>query len=366
MKLVDLTHQLLSLQSELNQAITQVLQSGHFSQGHSVSSFEAQFAEAHQTHHCIALNSGTSALHAILKSLDIKQNDQVIIPTNTCFPTAEAVCMTGATPLFVDCEDDYFNIAPDQIEQVITPRTKALIAVHLYGQSAQMDAIKEITDKHDLLLIEDCAQAHMASFNGTMVGNFGVAGAFSFYPTKNLGAFGEGGAVVTNNPELAKRIRAYKNHGSYKKNVHEFFGHNYRMDSLQAAILSVKLKYLKRWTNKRRENAHYYMECLSDCKQVKLPKQHPKAYHVFHQFVIRAQHRDKLQEFLLKNDIETAIHYPIPCHLQPALRQLDYAEGSFPVSEQLANEILSLPVAEHINKADVDRVCQCIKKFYRG
>jgi dTDP-4-amino-4,6-dideoxygalactose transaminase len=365
-KLVDLNHQLQSIRSELNQTITQTLQAGHFSEGQLVYAFESQFSQTHQSSHCIALNSGTSALHAILMSLNIGTGDQVLLPTNTCFPIAEAVCMTGATPVLVDCEEKYYSIDPDQIEQAITPRTKAIIAVHLYGQAAQVDAIKKITDLHDLHLIEDCAQAHMASFDDIMVGNFGVAGAFSFYPTKNLGAFGEGGAVLTNQPDLADRVRALKNHGSYQKNVHEFIGHNYRMDSIQAAILSVKLKYLKRWTNKRRENAQYYMECLSDCEQVKLPKEQPKAYHVFHQFVIRAQQRDKLQSFLLKNGVETAVHYPIPCHLQPAFKHLGYTEGSFPISEQLAKEILSLPVAEHINKADVDHICQCIKNFYLG
>ncbi len=365
MKLLDLSIQYQPLQTELNQAITSVLLSGHFSEGPLVAGFETQFAQSHQSTDCIALNSGTSALHAILLSLNITSGNEVILPTNTCFPTAEAVRMTDATPVFIDCEDSYYNIHPGQIESAITKQTKAIIAVHLYGQPARMDAIKSIADKYGLHLIEDCAQAHLASFDGTMVGNFGIAGAFSFYPTKNLGAYGEGGAVVTNDIRLAEKVRALKNHGSTKKNLHEFIGHNYRMDSIQAAILSVKLKYLERWTNQRRENAACYYENLSDIGDVIMPGQHPLAKHVFHQFVIRTKRRDQLQSYLLDKGIESAVHYPIPCHLQPALLHLGYKKGDFPVSEELSNEILSLPIAEHIKQQDVECICNHIKSFFK-
>jgi len=297
-------------------------------------------------------------------SQDIGAGNEVILPTNTCFPTAEAVCMTGARPVFVDCEEDYYNIDSDQIEHVISENTRAIIAVHLYGQPAQMDRIKTIAQSQNLHLIEDCAQAHAASFNGTMVGNFGIAGAFSFYPTKNLGAFGEGGAVVTNNKDLAEHIRAFKKHGSSTKNLHEFIGHNYRMDSIQAAILSVKLKYLERWTNQRRENAACYYENLSGIGDLTLPQQHPLANHVFHQFVIRTRRRHDLQEHLKKNGIESAVHYPIPCHLQPALDHLNYKPGAFPISEQLSKEILSLPVAEHLQPEDISFIGDVITKFF--
>ncbi len=366
MKLVDLNHQLQSIRSELQQAISQVLESGYFSEGSFVSTFETEFAQAVQSSHCVALNSGTSALHTILRSLDITSGDDVICPSNTCFATVEAICIAGATPVLVDCEAAYYNIDPDQIVKAITPQTKAIIAVHLYGQPAQMNKIKEIADRHQLQLIEDCAQAHLATFDGTMAGNFGIAGAFSFYPTKNLGAFGEGGAVVTNQVKLADRIRAFKNHGSYQKNLHEFIGHNYRMDSIQAAILSVKLKYLKEWTQVRKRNAELYFEFLSDLPEVTLPKIHPRASHVFHQFVIRTKDRELLKEHLTKSNIETAIHYPIPCHLQPALSYLGYKKGDFPVSEKLSNEILSLPVAEHQTSDNIKTISDSIRKFFRG
>ncbi len=364
MKFHNLSSQYRSLQKEINQAVTQVLQSGHFSEGNEISRFESQFANTHLSPYCIALNSGTSALHTILKSLDITSGHQVIVPTNTCFPTVEAIYMTGAQPLLVDCEPDYYNIDPGQIESVINENTKAIVAVHLYGQPAQMDKIRNIADKHNLLLIEDCSQAHLASFNGTMVGNFGIASAFSFYPTKNLGAFGEGGAVVTNDASLNNKIRAFKNHGSSTKNVHEFIGHNYRMDSIQAAILSVKLKHLQKWTERRRKNAQHYLELLADCHEIVLPATHPKSFHVYHQFVIRVQKRDQLQQFLQRQGIETAIHYPIPCHLQPALSHLGYRKGSFPIAEMLVNQILSLPVAEHLTHPDIGYICDRIKKFY--
>lgn len=267
--------------------------------------------------------------------------------------------------MFVDCENAYYNIDPDQIESAVTQETKAIIAVHLYGQSAQMHKIKHIADKHRLHLIEDCAQAHLASYGGIPVGNFGIAGAFSFYPTKNLGAYGEGGAVVTNNQTIADKIRAMKNHGSIKKNVHEFIGHNYRMDSLQAAILSVKLKYLDQWTDRRQKSAALYYEFLSDIQGLILPGQHPKAKHVYHQYVIRTHKRDQLQKYLDKCDIETAIHYPIPCHLQPAFSHLPYSKGSFPICEKLSQEVLSLPIAEHLVEDDISYVSDCIKKFFK-
>lgn len=365
MKLINLYSQYLSIQPEIDKAINQVQNQAHFSEGPLVSAFESQFTQSHQTRYCIALNSGTSALHSILSVLDITKDHQVILPTNTCFPTAEAVCLSGATPVFVDCEDQYYNIDPEKTESVITENTRAIIAVHLYGQPVQMDKIKNIADKHGLHLIEDCAQAHLASYDNTLVGNFGIAGAFSFYPTKNLGAYGEGGAVVTNDQQIADKIRALKNHGATVKDVHEFIGHNYRMDSLQAAILSVKLKYLNQWTDKRIKNAELYHKYLSDVDGLILPKQHPNAKHVYHQYVIRTSIRDQLQKHLEQCDIETAIHYPIPCHLQPALSHLHYPKGSFPVSKRLAQEILSLPIAEHLEEEEIKRTSDCIKQFFQ-
>ena len=362
--LIDFKRQSHLLSEELEATVKQVLKQGQFIEGPQVGSLESEFKNCHESSYCIALNSGTAALHTIFKCLEINSADQVIVPSNTCFPTVEAVCMTGATPRFVDCESKYYNIDPEKIEEAITKKTRAIVAVHLYGQSAQMDRITDIAKKHDLLLIEDCAQAHLASYDETMVGNFGLAGAFSFYPTKNLGAYGEGGAVITNEENLAHKIRAFKNHGSYTKNVHEFIGHNYRMDSIQAAILSVKLKYLSEWTQIRQRNAKFYQEYLADLPEIILPKTHPKADHVFHQFVITSSSRDALMKHLNQSGIETAIHYPTPCHLQPVLTYLKHKAGDFPVSEQLAQQALSIPIAEHLDKQDIEKVSTKIREFF--
>ena len=361
---LNLKAQYHSIKSEIDQAVMQVLDQGTFSGGRSISQFEKMFAQAHGSKYCIAVNSGTSALHAIILALEIGSGDEVIVPTNTCFPTPEAIRLTGAIPKFVDCEDKYYNIDPLKIEQAVTSRTRAIMAVHLYGQPAQLEEIKHIANKCQLYLLEDCAQAHLATYDRKLVGNFGIASAFSFYPTKNLGAFGEGGAVLCNDLALTKKIRMLINHGSSRKNHHELIGHNYRMDTLQAAILSVKLEHLDDWTNRRRQNAQLYHNQLSNVTELTLPKEAPRTQHSYHQYVVRLKQRDRLKEYLNDREVSTMIHYPIPCHLQKAFVDVTYEPLSLPVSEQHAHEVLSLPIHDQIQEEDVNFVADCIKSFY--
>lgn len=362
---VDLKAQYKSIKPEIDSAIQAVLDSSAFAGGPFVKNFEQSFAEAQEVKYCAAVNSGTSALHVVMMALGIGAGDEVIVPANTFFATPEAVSLAGATPVFVDCEAEYFNIDPQKIEEKITQKTKAIIAVNLYGQPAQLIEIKAIADKHNLLLIEDCAQSHLAALNGQKTGGFGIAGCFSFYPGKNLGAYGEGGAVVTNSEELYEKIQALKDHGSARKYFHDFIGHNYRMEGMQAAILNVKLKYLDEWTNKRRANVVLYNSLLSDVKDVIIPKEMPGAKHVYHLYVVRVKNRDELLKYLSANGIGAGIHYPIPCHLQKAYAHLNYSAGSIPVAELLAGEILSLPMYAELSEASIHFICDTIIQFYK-
>ena len=363
-KFIDLKSQYLSIKEEIDKAIQNVLLDSAFADGPYVQEFEGNFAKAHNAKYCVAVNSGTAALHASLMALDIKQDDEVIVSANTFFSTPLAVTLTGATPVFVDCKSDYFNIDVEKIEYVITKKTKAIITVHLYGQPSSLEDLKSIAEKHNLLLIEDCAQAHLAEYKNKYVGNFGICGCFSFYCGKNLGAYGEGGAIVTNNKDLYDRLKMIKNIGMSRKYYHDVIGHNYRMSGLQGAILNVKLKYLEEWTDIRRKNADLYLEYLSDCKDIILPEEMNNVNHVYHLFVIRTQKRDALQKFLSHHNIETGIHYPIPCHLQKAYDYLNYKIGDFPVTEKLSNEVISLPMSEQLKEEEVKYVSEKIKEFF--
>jgi dTDP-4-amino-4,6-dideoxygalactose transaminase len=300
-----------------------------------------------------------------MMALNIGYGDEVIVPANTFFATPEAVSLTGATPVFVDCEEKYYNIDPEKIEEKITEKTKAIIAVNLYGQPAQLEKIKEITQKHNILLIEDCAQSHLAEFNGKFTGTYGIVGCFSFYPGKNLGAYGEGGAVLTNDEDLYKKMQALKDHGSYRKYYHDMIGHNYRLEGLQGAILNVKLNHLPEWTEKRRKNADLYRKHLEGINGVFVPAEMPEAKHVYHLFVVRVPRREELANFLNENGIYTGIHYPIPCHLQKAYCFLNYQKGSFPISEKYANEILSLPMFAELKEEEIEYVAAKIREFYQ-
>lgn len=360
---IDLKAQYLSIKREIDTAIQEVLNATAFAGGPFVETFEKSFAEAHQAKYCIAMNSGTAALHALLMALEIGRGDEVIVPANTFFATPEAVSLAGATPVFVDCEASYFNIDPGKVEGAITKNTKAIFAVHLYGQPAQLSQLKEISDKYGLILLEDCAQAHLAEYKNKPVGTYGLAGCFSFYPGKNLGAFGEGGAVVTNDEELAYKLSIIRTHGARNKYYHEVIGHNYRMEGMQGAILSVKLAHLENWTEIRRKNAELYRKYLHHLPNIQFPEEMSGGKHVYHLFVIRVDERQAMIDSLEKNGIYTGIHYPVPCHLQKAYEGLRYEKGSMPITEQYASEILSLPMSEQLKESEIQYIAQKIEEF---
>jgi dTDP-4-amino-4,6-dideoxygalactose transaminase len=362
---LDLKEQYQTIRGEITEAVQRVLDSGQYILGPEVQSFEASFAAAHKAPHAITVNNGTSALHIALWALDIGRGDEVILPVNTFIATAEAVMLTGATPVFVD-HDEYYNLDVEQLASRIRRKTKAVTAVHLYGQPARMDAISEITKKHKIHLIEDAAQAHLATFGGKSIGSWGDATGFSFYPGKNLGAYGEGGATITHSDELNTRIRLLRDHGSQSKYNHVVSGHNYRLEALQAAILNIKLKYLPQWTSSRRANAVRYSELLSDCSGIELPKEHPSASAVYHLYVIQADDRDALREDLDTKGISTGLHYPVPLHLQQAFKDLGYREGQFPNAERSAKRIVSLPMYPELQDEQIEYVAQSIREFYGG
>ena len=361
---LDLKSQYLGIKAEIDDAIQQVLDRSAFAAGPFVKSFEEHFAAAHQSRYCVGVNSGTAALHIVMMALEIGPGDEVIVPANTFFATPEAVSLAGARPVFVDHEPDYYNIDVNLIEKAITPRTRAIIAVNLYGQAAQLDAIKAIAEKHRLVLIEDCAQSHLATLNGRSTGTFGLAGCFSFYPGKNLGAYGEGGAVITPDEALYKKLMMLRDHGSAQKYHHDLIGHNYRLEGMQGAILDVKLKHLPQWTEARRRNADLYRQYLAPIREVVTPREMPGARHVYHIFCIRAPRRDELIKYLSDHQIYTGIHYPIPCHLQKAYAGLGYKAGDFPVSEAYAGQLLSLPMCEVLTEEEIVYVCDTIQRFY--
>ncbi len=366
---LDLKAQYQTIKNEVNPAIQEVIENTSFVLGKSVSSFEKNFAEAHDVKFCSGVSSGTAGNHLALWSLDLKAGDEVIIPVNTFIATAWGATLCGAKPVFVDCEPDSYNLDPEKVERVITPNTKAIVAVHLYGQPADMERLKEIADKHNIYLVEDCAQAHLAEYKGKRVGGFGSVSSFSFYPGKNLGAYGEGGAVVTNDSGVAEKVKMRRDHGAVEKYHHVCFGHNYRMDGIQGAVLDVKLKHLEKWTNERRRVAAKYNELLSDVEQIKLPKEMDYAKHVYHLFVIQVedgkQGREKLQNYLTENDIASGLHYPVPLHLQECFSDLGYAKGDFPVAEKLADSILSLPIYPELTNEQISTVAEAIKNFYK-
>jgi len=352
---VDLKAQYLSIKDEIDAAISNVLESSQFVLGKEVSAFEEEFAAYCQAKYGIGVNSGTSALHLALLAADIGPGDEVITVPFTFVATVAAICYTGARPVFVDIEPRSFTMDVTQVEGAITERTRAILPVHIYGQPADMDPIIEIARRHKLLVIEDAAQAHGAEYKGKRVGGLGDLGCFSFYPGKNLGAYGEGGMVVTNDPDYARTVRMLRDWGQEHKYYHDLKGYNYRMEGIQGAILRVKLRHLKEWTEARRTHAVRYNQLLVN-SGVETPLEMPYARHVYHVYAIRTSQREALQKALGEKGIQTGIHYPIPVHLQKAYADLGYRRGDFPHSEQSANEVLSLPIFPEISDAQIREV----------
>ncbi len=360
---VDLKAQYKSIETEVQNAIKKVLDKGDFVLGEELELFEKEFANYCGAKHCIGVASGTEALWLALLALGIKKEDEVITAANTFIATALAITMAGAKPVLVDIDPKTYNIDPNLIEEKITKKTKAIIPVHLYGQPAEMEKINKIAKKYGLFVLEDACQAHGAFYKGKRCGSLGNAAAFSFYPAKNLGAYGDGGAVVTNSTEVAEKIRMLRDYGQKEKYHHLVRGYNSRLDTLQAAILRVKLKKLDEWNKKRIKAAEKYNEMLNHTEAI-LPWVAPGRTHVFHLYVIRIKKRDEIRKYLEQKGIATGIHYPIPIHLQPSFKEIGFQEGSFPVTELYAKEILSLPMYPEIALKQIEYTCEEIKKFF--
>jgi dTDP-4-amino-4,6-dideoxygalactose transaminase len=349
---VDLKAQYLSIKSEIDTAVLKVLESTQFVLGSEVTALEGEFAQYCEADYGIAVNTGTSALHLALLAAGIGPGDEVITVPFTFVATVAAIGYTGATPVFVDIDPVSYTIDVTQIEKAITERTKAILPVHLYGQPADMEPILETARRHGLIVIEDAAQAHGAEYKGRRVGSIGDIGCFSFYPGKNLGAYGEGGMAVTNNPEYANTMCMLRDWGQERRYHHVLKGYNYRMDGIQGAILRVKLRYIEAWTEARRAHAAQYDELLAN-SDVKTPVVMPYSRHVYHVYAVRSPQRAILQQKLQEQGIQTGIHYPIPVHLQPAYADLGYQPGDFPNSELAANEVLSLPMYAELSEEQV-------------
>lgn len=340
----DLKRQYSEIWGEINSVIQKVLQNGQYILGEEVENFEKEFASYCGVRFGIGVASGTDALILAINALGIGKGDEVITVPNTFVSTTDAIARNDANPVFVDIDKESYNIDVTKIEEKITKNTKAIIPVHLYGQPADMDAIVAIAEEHDLFVIEDAAQAHGAEYKGKKVGSLADISAFSFYPSKNLGAFGDGGIVMTNNEEIAAKMKALRNYGQKQKYHHDYIGYNSRLDEIQAAVLRVKLRYLEGWNQLRRKHAKQYNERLQNISGLNVPIEKDYAMHVYHLYVIRCEKRDKIQKVLYSKGIATGIHYPIPIHLQKAYEYLGYREGDFPITEKYSKEILSLPM----------------------
>jgi len=357
--LFNLKEQQSPIREEIDQAVKRVFDNTSFVLGKEVKEFEDNFAQYCNVKHCIGVSSGADALYLSMKALGIKQGDEVITSTNSFISTILPVSRLGAKPVLVDCNSDDFNIDISKIEPVITERTKAIIPVHLYGQPAEMDSIREIAKKHNLYLIEDVCQAHGAEYKGKRVGGLGHLGCFSFYPTKNLGGAGDGGAITTNDDQLAEKLRILRDCGQKEKYNSVLKGDNCRLDSIQAAILNVKLKYLDIWNDQRREKAQLYNKLLNN---IEVPKNNENLKHVYHLYVIKTKSRDELIERLKLRGVKTGIHYPIPLHLQEAYKDLGYKQGDFPITERLCQEVLALPIYPELKQEEIKYISNIINK----
>jgi len=360
---LDLKAQYAGIKQEVLQAITDVCETQLFCLGPAVAEFEKKIAEYCGCKYALGVSSGSDALIVALMALDIKPGDEVITTPFTFFATAGAIARLGAKPVFVDVLPDSYNIDPDKIKEKITKKTRAIIPVHLFGQLAQMKPIMDIAGRHNLAVIEDAAQAIGATQNGIKAGNFGRLGCFSFYPTKNLGGFGDGGLVTTNDDKLAEKIKILRDHGQNPRYFYKTIGGNFRLDSIQAAALSVKLKYLEQWNKKRKQNAAVYDKLLAD-SPVKTPKIDPNNVSIYHQYTIVAPKRDNLQKYLAEKGAGTSIFYPKPLHLQECFKSLGYRDGDLPVSERFAATVLSLPIYPELTSEQIEYTAETILKFY--
>ncbi len=362
-KFLDLKTQYESIKPEIDEAIDKVINSSSFILGDAVAGFEEAYAKYCDCRFCIGVNSGTSALLLILRALEIGKDDEIITAGNTFIATAAAIIQAGAKPVLVDIDPKTRNIDIDLIEPAITSRTRAIMPVHLYGSMVDMDRLDRVARKHNLIIIEDAAQAQGAKFKEKPAGSFGIAAGFSFYPGKNLGAYGEAGAIVTSEEELDGIIRKLRDHGSARKYYHDLFGYNARMDGIQGAVLGVKLKYLDEWNKGRNRVAGRYRQNLSDLP-IGLPAEFDTHYQVYHQFVIEVDNRDGLQKFLGKRGIPTLIHYPVPIHRTKAYLEAGYQAGHLPITEKTADRILSLPIYPELSDEEIDYISAAIREFH--
>lgn len=362
---VDLGIQSELLKNELMAEFQKIIDNSSFVMGPQVTAFERAFADYCGAKYAVGVANGTDALILALRAIGLRSGDEVITAVNTFVATAEAIVLAGGVPVFVDVDPGTWNMDVTQIESKITDRTKAIIPVHLYGNPADMDPIVEIATRYDLSVVEDAAQAHGASYSGRVCGSFGKAACFSFYPAKNLGAFGDAGAIVTNCQELHELLSKLRNHGGTAKYVHDVVGHNSRLDTLQAAVLSIKMRYLPEWNRRRRELAQLYGSLLSDLEFVRTPHAVPNATHVYHLYVIRLErgNRDELRQYLADEGIATGIHYPLPIHMTGAFKDLGYSVGDFPIAEALASTMLSLPMYPELSDEAVGYVADKVRRY---
>ena len=361
---VDLKEQYKTIKNEIDEAIQSVIDDTAFIKGKYVEKYEKEYAEKYGAKHCIGVANGTDAIYVSLKALGIGTGDEVITVANSWISTSETITQTGATPVFVDIDPDYYTIDHKLIEDKITPKTRAIIPVHLFGQPAEIGEIRQICERHNLHMVEDCAQAHFAEYNNQKVGTFGIAGTFSFFPGKNLGAYGDAGAIISNDDDFAMKARMYANHGALIKHQHQIEGMNSRLDGMQAAILSVKLKYISGWNEKRLKNATLYNKLLAGVEGIAIPKINKNVKPVFHLYVIRADRREALQKYLAGKDISTGIHYPTPLPLLPAYKYLNHTPSDFPIASNYMDKILSLPMFPELTDEKIEYVVECVKKVF--
>jgi dTDP-4-amino-4,6-dideoxygalactose transaminase len=354
------------LRDELDAAYHRVMESGWYILGEEVEAFEHEFAEYCGAKHCVGVGNGLEALHLILRAYGISKGDEVIVPANTYIATWLAISYTGAKPVPVEPDENTYNVDPKRIEEVVTSKTKAILPVHLYGQPADIDLINDIAIKHGLIVLDDAAQAHGAKYRGNRIGSLTHATGWSFYPGKNLGAFGDAGAVTTNDDALAERMRVLRNYGSKVKYYNEIKGFNSRLDPLQAAFLRVKLKHLDTWNTRRKQIAEYYLSALSDMSEIVTPYVPAWTEPSWHLFVIRYSKRDTLAQYLRDMGIQTLIHYPVPPHLQPAYEEMGLSKNSYPITESVHREVVSLPIGPHLTKTEAQQVVEIIRRYFRS